>query len=160
MSKQPANLAPSTLRLLAALGERVRLARLRRNLSQTLVAQRAGLALATFRAVEAGSPNGSMGSYLAVLEVMGLVRDLDSVAQVDELGRTLQDSQLPTHATGRRRARGMKTPVVQEEVTQAAQLETKYTTPLPKTTTGLLSSISLDELVSFLQTQQGLESKD
>lgn len=91
---------PDLGRLLAALGERLRLARLRRNYSAATVATRAGLARATLYRVERGDPSASMAAYATVLRVLGLHADFDLIARDDVLGRKLQDLQLPT----RRRA--------------------------------------------------------
>ena len=85
---------PSVRARLAELGANIRLARLRRRLPATLVAQRAGLARETLAKVERGSPNVSAGHYAAVLFVLGLDKDIALVARDDELGRKLQDAKL------------------------------------------------------------------
>ena len=91
---------PAVRRLLRALGENIRLARLRRGFSMELVAERAGMSRLTLRGIEAGEPGVTLGSYANVLHSLGLHEDLALVARDDELGRKLQDAQLPT----RRRA--------------------------------------------------------
>ena len=86
---------PSVARALAALGENVRLARLRRQLSAELVAERAGMSRATLRAIERGDPGVSIGAYANALHTLGLEADLQEVGRADVLGRRLQDAGLP-----------------------------------------------------------------
>jgi transcriptional regulator with XRE-family HTH domain len=90
-----AALLPPLERRLVRLGERIRTARLRRRLSAKLVAERAGMSVMTLRAVEHGGMGVTIGAYAAVLHVLGLDADLDSVAEHDTLGRSLQDAALP-----------------------------------------------------------------
>lgn len=85
---------PSVRRVLLELGENIRLARRRRKLSATLVAERAGMSRPTLSAIERGDLGVTMGAIANVLHVLGLERDLGQVAQDDELGRKLQDAQL------------------------------------------------------------------
>ncbi len=89
-------LLPKTERILHALGENIRLARLRRRLTTIQVSERAGISRSTLYAVEKGAPGVSLGSYTQVLHVLGLEKDLLSVARDDELGRKLQDAGLLT----------------------------------------------------------------
>ena len=101
MSKKTTILLPQTQEILNQLGEQIRLARLRRHLSAELVAERAGLSRMTLSNIEKGSPSVAIGSYAAVLHALnGMDKDLLLVAKDDELGRKLQDLELPT----RRRA--------------------------------------------------------
>ena len=100
MPRKSASPHPAVRRLLSSLGENIRLARLRRGFSMELVAERAGMSRATLRAVESGEPAVTLGSYANVLHSLGLHQDLALVARDDELGRKLQDAELPT----RRRA--------------------------------------------------------
>ena len=89
---------PSLQRVLAELGENVRLARLRRKLPATIVAQRAGIARNTLRAIERGDSSVTFGAYANVLLSLGLENDLKLIARDDELGRKLQDAELPIKA--------------------------------------------------------------
>ena len=94
MSNKTSPLLPATRRRLQELGERLRLARLRRKLTAASVAERAGMALMTLRSVERGESGVTIGAYVAVLQVLGLDADIDRVAFDDVLGRQLQDSRL------------------------------------------------------------------
>ena len=85
---------PAVARNLAELGDNIRLARLRRKLSATLVAERAGMTRPTLRAIERGEPGVTLGSYANVLHCLGLEKDLAAVGRDDELGRKLQDAEL------------------------------------------------------------------
>jgi transcriptional regulator with XRE-family HTH domain len=95
---------PSVARVLAALGENVRLARLRRRIAASLLAERAGMSRATLRAIERGDGNVSMAAYANALHSLGLVADLGKVASDDELGRKLQDLALETKKRAPKRA--------------------------------------------------------
>ncbi len=86
-----------------ALGERLRTARLRRNLTGILFAERMGVSRDTLHRLEKGDPGISLGSYLRALRVLGLDQDLDLIAKDDVLGRRLQDERLsPPRARSRR----------------------------------------------------------
>nr|WP_314601492.1 helix-turn-helix transcriptional regulator [uncultured Porphyromonas sp.] len=81
-------------------GEQIKLARLRRNLSIAQIAERATCSPLTVARVEKGSPSVSIGIYARVLYALQLEDDLLRLAGEDELGRRLQDLSL----TQRRRA--------------------------------------------------------
>jgi transcriptional regulator with XRE-family HTH domain len=82
---------PSLARQAQELGERMRLARLRRKLSTVLFAERMGVSRETLRRLEAGDANIALGTYMRALRVLGLDKDIDAVARDDVLGRRLQD---------------------------------------------------------------------
>jgi transcriptional regulator with XRE-family HTH domain len=94
MAKRTSPLLPATERHLSALGERIRLARLRRKLTAASVAERAGMSPMTLRGVERGEAGVTIGAYAAVLQVLGMETDLEGVAQNDVVGRQLQDSRM------------------------------------------------------------------
>ncbi len=98
MGREKSIILPKLQRLLKELGENMRLARLRRRFSAALVAERAGIAPNTLRAIERGNPRVSFGAYVNVLLCLGLEKDLSIIARDDELGRKLQDADLPTRA--------------------------------------------------------------
>ena len=85
---------PSERRLLAELGDRLRLARKRRKFSLATVAARANVSRTTLYHVENGDPSVTLGTYMRVLAVLGLEKDLALVAAEDPLGRRLQDLEL------------------------------------------------------------------
>ncbi|MDR3492575.1 MAG: helix-turn-helix transcriptional regulator [Gammaproteobacteria bacterium] len=98
MSREKNTLLPSLQRLLTGLGENIRYARLRRKFSAAVVAERAGIARNTLRAIERGEPSVTFGAYANVLLSLGLEKDLRLIGHDDELGRKLQDAGLPTKA--------------------------------------------------------------
>lgn len=75
-------------------GEQIKLARLRRNLSVAQIAERATCSPLTVSRVEKGAPTVSIGIYLRVLYALQLEDDILHLAKDDELGRRLQDLSL------------------------------------------------------------------
>lgn len=75
-------------------GEQIKLARLRRNLSMAQVAERATCSELTLSRVEKGLPTVSIGIYLRVLYALQLDDDILLIAKEDPIGRGLQDLQL------------------------------------------------------------------
>ena len=94
-AKSPA-LYPNQSKLLRELGQRLRDARLRRRFSVSLVAERVEVSRPTLNKVERGDPSVTLGTYLRVLAVLGLEKDLMLLAAEDPVGRRLQDAQLTT----------------------------------------------------------------
>jgi transcriptional regulator with XRE-family HTH domain len=93
MKKTPI-LPISARKVLPLFGEQIKLARLRRQLSAAVVAERAGISRSTLGQIEKGSPSVALGAYYLVLFALGLEKDLLAVAQDDVLGRKLQDAKL------------------------------------------------------------------
>ncbi len=92
MGKKAVTVLPSTEIILNTMGEQIKLARLRRQLSAELIAERAGISRATLWSVEKGSPSVAIGIYAAVLHALNnLDKDLLLVAKDDEFGRKMQD---------------------------------------------------------------------
>ncbi len=110
MPRTTPTLFPPAIRQLASLGERLRVARLRRRYSAESVAKRAGVARGTLYRVEEGDPGVSIATYASVLRVLGLQGDLDLVARDDVLGRKLQDLKLPTRKVAPRRPSASEKP--------------------------------------------------
>ena len=96
MTKKKMILLPKTRKILDEMGENIKLARLRRKFSSEQVAERANISRPTLTAIEKGKPTVSIGSYLLVLQVLGLERDFLFLAKDDELGRKLQDANIIT----------------------------------------------------------------
>ncbi|MBE0423375.1 MAG: helix-turn-helix transcriptional regulator [Lutibacter sp.] len=94
MEKRKVVLLPKAKRILAELGENIKLARLRRKLSAAQVAERANMSRTTLSGIEKGSESISIGYYISVLQVLGLEKDLLNVAKDDVLGRKIQDAKL------------------------------------------------------------------
>lgn len=89
------NIMPDTENILRTMGEQIKMARLRRRLSATLVAERAGISRSTLWKVENGNPSVAIGIYAAVLHALNnMDKDLLKIAGDDELGRKLQDMDL------------------------------------------------------------------
>lgn len=109
MANTTSPLLPATEELLKEFGERLRLARLRRRLQAKEVAERAGMTEVTLRRVERGLPGVTMGSYLAVMQVLQLQDDVAQWATNDPLGRHLQDSELQSRVRLKRIVRNTNT---------------------------------------------------
>jgi DNA-binding XRE family transcriptional regulator len=82
----------------AALGRRIRAARLRRNWSQAEMAQRAGVTRKTYAALEGGDSGVSLGCLVKTLSILGYPERLATVMDADPIGAGLE------LGTGRRRA--------------------------------------------------------
>ncbi len=104
MKKAAYNIVPSTENILKTMGEQIKLARLRRDLSTQLVAERAGISRASLWKVESGSPAVAIGIYAAVLHALGnMDQDLTLVAKDDAMGRQMQDLNLMTRKRASRK---------------------------------------------------------
>ena len=104
MPKKTLVLLAETEKLLEQMGLQIKYARLRRKLTSELVAERAGISRATLVSIEKGSPSVAMGCYAAVLHALNYMdKDLLLVAKDDELGRKLQDLDLPVRKRAPRR---------------------------------------------------------
>ena len=104
MPKKTIVLLPETEKILEQMGLQIKYARLRRKLTSELVAERAGISRATLVSIEKGSPSVAMGCYAAVLHALNYMdKDLLLVAKDVELGRKLQDLDLPVRKRAPRR---------------------------------------------------------
>ena len=92
MKTRKAVVLPKTEDILRQLGEQIRLARLRRDLSVNLVCERAYISRTTLWKVENGDPSVAIGIYAVVLHALdNMDKDLLLVAKDDKVGKTLQD---------------------------------------------------------------------
>lgn len=91
MKKKKQVLFPKHQKILAQLGENIKLARKRRKLTTTQVSERANINRTTLYQIEKGSASVSMGAYFNVLRVMSLHNDFLQLAADDAFGRKLQD---------------------------------------------------------------------
>ena len=106
MKKASYNVLPQTEEILRTMGEQIKLARLRRNLTAELVAERAGISRSSLWKVESGNPAVAMGIYAAVLHALNnMDEDLLLVARDDALGRQIQDLNLLTRKRASRRSK-------------------------------------------------------
>ena len=102
MAKTSPIIYPATEKYLQTLGEQIKLARLRRELTASLVAERSGITRSTLLKIEKGCPSVSIGAYASVLSsIGGLDKDLLLVAREDEVGRMHQDLGLLTRKRGK-----------------------------------------------------------
>lgn len=124
MAKTIAPLLPSTTEFLQRFGERLRLARLRRRLTAKQVAERAGMAPMTLRSLERGGAGVTIGAYLAVMQVLGIEKDLDLLGAVDPMGRELQDARLTARGkpSGRAEPSASVEPVKRRQTTAVADV--------------------------------------
>ncbi len=108
MSRPARPLFPQTQRRAEALGERLRLARLRRRISLADLAARVDATRVTLARLERGELSSNLGLLARVLAVLGLDADLDQLAHDDELGQRLQDIRLrrPRRTSVRKQADG------------------------------------------------------
>ena len=92
---------------LSQLGQRVRVARLRRGWSVADLADKAGINRNTLTALELGKPGTAVGMWLAVLWALGLERTLGGVADPDAdlHGKALEAARRPARAGRPRKAR-------------------------------------------------------
>jgi len=94
MNSKKQILFPKHMKMLEILGENIKLARKRRNLTTIQVAERANIARNTLYLIEKGSPGVSLGAVFNVLRVLGLQDDILMLAADDEFGKKLQDIKL------------------------------------------------------------------
>lgn len=113
------SLPPEAAGALAALGEHLALARVRRKESQRQWAQRIGVSVPTLVRMERGDASVSIGVYTTALWLLGLFGALSDIASPDKDLRALEAD---VRAASRTRA-------VRKQTSIAAQLAKKRLTP-------------------------------
>ena len=84
--------SPKMVSLLKQVGENIRLARMRRGIKQSELAERVLVSRPTIRKLEKGEPSVSLAALVQVLDVLGLADQLLLLADPDsdELGKALE----------------------------------------------------------------------
>lgn len=113
------SLPPEAASALAALGEHLALARVRRKESQRQWALRIGISVPTLIRMERGDPSVSVGVYATALWLLGLSGALSGIASPDKDMRALEAD---VRAASRTRA-------VRKQTSIAAQMAKKRRTP-------------------------------
>lgn len=92
---------------IAQLGQRIRVARIRRGWSVADLASKAGINRNTLTALELGRPGTAIGVCFTVLWALGLEKSLDEVAapDTDAHGKALEASRRPKRAGKPRKSR-------------------------------------------------------
>lgn len=80
--------------MLTTVGQNLRLARLRRELTASQVAERSGITLPTLYRLEKGSGSSSIATLLSVMAALALEDDFLLLGKDDVLGRKLADAKL------------------------------------------------------------------
>lgn len=88
---------PAARRAIRKLGDDIRTARLRRNLSMEIVADRAATTRSTLTRIEKGDPAVGIGIVAAVLQALNLLDGLEGLADAsnDSLGLSISRTNLP-----------------------------------------------------------------
>jgi transcriptional regulator with XRE-family HTH domain len=85
---------PKHQQILAEVGQNIKLARKRRNLTTLQVAERAGVDRSTLYQIEKGNGRVSLAAYFNTFRVLSLQDDFLKLGADDPLGRKLQDLEL------------------------------------------------------------------
>ncbi len=91
------NLPIPAIKALKRLGRDIGDARKRRRITMELMAERSGISRVTLTKIEKGEATVSMGAYASVLFALGLVDNLQNLADasMDIVGRELEEENLP-----------------------------------------------------------------
>ena len=82
---------------LKTLGENIRNARKRRRITMNLLAERAKISRVTLSKIEKGDPSVAIKYYASVLQMLGLLKNLEEVAAAknDGVGVIIEEENLP-----------------------------------------------------------------
>jgi len=106
MKSQAPNTLPRLARLnLIKLGEDICIARKKRRISTVSMAERAFISRSTLFKIEHGDPTVSVGAYLTVLAILGLVEGIGGLADrsKDVVGLDIEETRLPQRIASQRR---------------------------------------------------------
>lgn len=145
MKREPErNLNPMIWVSLERLGQRIKLARLIRNLTQKQVAERAMISVETVRGIERGEPIGSFCGFLGILQALGASNQMDYVFLDDPTGTVLMKSRV------RKRAAPIKPPepIPYVPIRQKPRLTLVQKAPVEKGEIG--EAISMDDMLKIL----------
>ncbi len=100
-------LPPKVKRALGKLGANVALARKKRSLTMTMMAERLGVAKSTYFKIEKGDPTVAMGAYAMTFFVLGFDEALNEIVDPkrDDQGLLLDAERLPKRIRVRKTAR-------------------------------------------------------
>jgi DNA-binding XRE family transcriptional regulator len=95
--KKTNNVPIPVKKALRKLGQDISDARRRRRITMELMAERAGISRTTLHSIEKGESSVSMGAYASALFTLGLIGNLQQLADVghDLVGHELEAEQLP-----------------------------------------------------------------
>jgi DNA-binding XRE family transcriptional regulator len=84
-------------RALRKLGKDIKEARIRRNITIAMMAERANVTAITVAKTEKGDPSASFGTYATVIFILGMIDKLQNLLDLsgDVIGRQLAEEQLP-----------------------------------------------------------------
>ncbi len=93
-------------RILVRLGQNIRIARLRRKLRLSDLAERIGVSRYVVSDIEKGKPTTAIATYICALWALGLTDDLPNIADPDNdtEGKALDSSRAPKTASKRKKA--------------------------------------------------------
>lgn len=83
-------LMPDAQQKLNKMGNNIKKARLRRNISIEVLAESARISKGTLYAIEKGTSTVSIGAYVTVLTALGMEKDLELIASDEEGKRQFQ----------------------------------------------------------------------